>query len=48
MNDFVGYNEVYANYFGHDGPARTTVGVQQLPHPHLLIEIRVMAYKPIK
>jgi len=46
MNDFEGYNEVYGKYFGTDGPARTTVGVHQLPHPHLLIEIRAMAYKP--
>lgn len=46
MNDFGGYNEVYGEYFNHDGPARTTVAVHQLPHPHLLIEIRAMAYKP--
>lgn len=46
MNDFAGYNEVYGKYFGDDGPARTTVAVHQLPHPHLLIEIRAMAYKP--
>jgi 2-aminomuconate deaminase len=45
MNDFAGYNEVYGKYFGHDGPARTTVAVHQLPHPHLLIEIRAMAYR---
>jgi 2-aminomuconate deaminase len=48
MNDFAGYNEVYGEYFGCDGPARTTVAVHQLPHPHLLIEIRAMAYKPKK
>ncbi len=46
MNDFAGYNEIYGQYFSHDGPARTTVAVHQLPHPHLLIEIRVLAYKP--
>ena len=46
MNDFAGYNEVYGKYFDHDGPARTTVAVHQLPHPHLLIEIRAVAYKP--
>jgi len=46
MNDFGGYNEVYGEYFSHDGPARTTVAVHQLPHPHLLIEIRAVAYKP--
>lgn len=48
MNDFAGYNEVYGEFFSHDGPARTTVAVHQLPHPHLLIEIRAMAYKPEK
>lgn len=48
MNDFAGYNEVYGQYFNHDGPARTTVAVHQLPHPHLLIEIRAVAYKPEK
>ena len=48
MNDFAGYNEVYGEYFSHDGPARTTVAVHQLPHPHLLIEIRAVAYKPEK
>ncbi|MGD1079857.1 MAG: RidA family protein [Candidatus Sulfotelmatobacter sp.] len=46
MNDFAGYNEVYGRYFDNDGPARTTVAVHQLPHPHLLIEVRAMAYKP--
>ena len=48
MNDFAGYNEMYGEYFGYDGPARTTVAVHQLPQPHLLIEIRAMAYKPEK
>ncbi|MGB8062806.1 MAG: RidA family protein [Candidatus Sulfotelmatobacter sp.] len=48
MNDFAGYNEVYGEYFDYDGPARTTVAVHQLPHPHLLIEIRAVAYKPEK
>jgi len=46
MNDFAGYNEVYGEYFGYEGPARTTVAVHQLPHPHLLIECRAIAYKP--
>jgi 2-aminomuconate deaminase len=48
MNDFAGYNEVYGEFFDYDGPARTTVAVHQLPHPHLLIEIRATAYKPLK
>lgn len=47
MNDFGGYNAVYGEFFGYDGPARTTVAVHQLPHPHLLIEIKAVAYKPV-
>ena len=47
MNDFGGYNAVYGEYFDHaTGPARTTVAVHQLPHPHLLIEIKATAYLP--
>ena len=46
MNDFSGYNEVYAQYFNKEtGPARTTVAVHQLPHPNLVVEIKVMAFK---
>lgn len=48
MNDFAGYNEVYAEFFDYDGPARTTVAVHQLPHPHLLIEMKAVAYKPAR
>ena len=47
MNDFGGYNQVYGEYFDFDGPTRTTVAVHQLPHPHLLIEIKAIAYKPL-
>jgi len=46
MNDFKGYNETYAEFFDYDGPARTTVAVHQLPHPHILIEIKAVAYVP--
>jgi 2-aminomuconate deaminase len=46
MNDFGGYNEVYAEYFDETGPARTTVAVHQLPHPHLLIEMQAVALLP--
>ncbi|MFG2564273.1 RidA family protein [Streptomyces sp. NPDC048567] len=46
MNDFGGYNEVYGQYFTETGPARTTVAVHQLPHPHLLIEIQAVAHLP--
>lgn len=45
MDDFDGYNEVYAEYFGYDGPTRTTVAVHQLPHPHLLIEMKAVAHR---
>ena len=37
--------EVYAQYFDETGPARTTVAVHQLPHPHLLIEIQAIAHR---
>jgi 2-aminomuconate deaminase len=46
MEDFTVYNDVYAEFFDYDGPTRTTVAVSELPHPHLLIEIKVTAYKP--
>jgi 2-aminomuconate deaminase len=44
MNDFAGYNDVYAEYFSDDGPTRTTVAVHQLPHPQLLIEMQAVAH----
>lgn len=47
MNDFKGYNETYGQYFDYNGPTRTTVAVHQLPHPHLLIEIKAVAYLPL-
>jgi 2-aminomuconate deaminase len=44
MSDYAGYNEVYNGFFdAESGPSRTTVGVRELPHPHLLIEIKVVA-----
>jgi 2-aminomuconate deaminase len=46
MNDFKGYNEVYGEFFSDGGPTRTTVAVHQLPHPHILIEISAVAFKP--
>ena len=46
MADFDGYNEVYSEFFGFEGPARTTVAVSALPHPQLLIEIKAVAYRP--
>ena len=47
MNDFREYNQVYSEFFDFDGPTRTTVAVHQLPHPHLLIECKAIAYKPL-
>lgn len=46
MQDFAAYNEAYAEFFDYDGPTRTTVAVRELPHPHLLIEMKVVAFKP--
>lgn len=46
MNDFGGYNEVWSEFFDHTGPTRTTVAVHQLPHPHLLIEMKAVAVLP--
>lgn len=49
MNDFGGYNQAYAEFFNKEnGPTRTTVAVHQLPHPDLLIEIKVVAYKKLE
>ena len=46
MNDFAGYYKAYAEFFDKEtGQARTTVAVHQLPHPDLVVEIKVMAYK---
>lgn len=47
MDDFDAYNQVYAEYFDEQGPARTTVAVRELPHAHLLIEMKAIAYKPV-
>src|SRR5215831_5928601 len=46
MADFAAYNSVYSEFFGYEGPARNTVAVAALPHPHLLIEIKAVAYRP--
>ena len=47
INDFKGYNETYGEFFDFSGPARTTVAVDQLPHPHILVEIKGTAFKPV-
>lgn len=49
MKDFPQYNEAYGEFFdGSTGPTRTTVAVHQLPHPNIIIEIKAIAYKPLK
>lgn len=49
MNDFAGYNKAYAEFFNAEtGPTRTTVAVHQLPHPDLVVEIKVVAFKKLK
>jgi 2-aminomuconate deaminase len=47
MGDFAAYNAVYSEFFGYQGPARTTVAVAALPHPQLLIEMKAVAYHPL-
>jgi len=42
MDDFNKVNEVYAHYFGHHKPARSTVAVKTLPK-NVLIEIECIA-----
>ena len=46
MADFDGYNITYNTVFGNiaAAPARTTVAVRELPHPHLRVEIKATAY----
>ena len=40
-------NSIYNEYFNVDnGPTRTCVAVHQLPHPNLLVEIKVVAAAP--
>ncbi|WCT79149.1 IclR family transcriptional regulator domain-containing protein [Novosphingobium humi] len=46
MSAYAIYNEVYATFFPPDGPTRTTVGVNELMHPHQGIMVRAVAYHP--
>ncbi len=46
MRDYDGFNEAYSEYFGFDGPTRTTVGVNELPHPQQRLMVRAVAYAP--
>lgn len=43
MNDFAAINEVYAEYFGENKPARACVEVARLPKD-VKVEIEVIAY----
>lgn len=43
INDFSGMNEVYAEFFPHEPPARSTVGVSSLVRPDLIVEIEAIA-----
>lgn len=42
MNDFAAMNEVYATYFPHNPPARSTIEVARLPRD-VLVEIEAVA-----
>jgi 2-aminophenol/2-amino-5-chlorophenol 1,6-dioxygenase alpha subunit len=42
QRDFASFNRIYAEYFGHVQPTRTTVGVESLPTP-IAVELKVIA-----
>ena len=45
MDNFVAFNEIYAEYFGaEDAPARATVAVKTLPK-NVLVEVDAIAFK---
>lgn len=46
MKDYEIFNEVYGEYFDYNGPARTTVAVSELPHPHQLLMLKAMVFYP--
>lgn len=46
MGDFPEMNRVYAQMFGDNRPARTTVEVSKLPGKGLRVEIDCFAYRP--
>jgi 2-aminomuconate deaminase len=46
MANYNAFNDVYASYFGADGPTRSTVAVMELPHPHQALMISAVVYKP--
>ena len=46
--DFEAFNQAYAEHLAHlaEPPARTTVVVRALPHPHMVVEIKAVALAP--
>jgi len=46
MDDYAGFNEVYSRYFSDEGPARTTVAVNELPHQHQILMMKTIARIP--
>lgn len=46
MKDFDEYNRVYGEFFDVTGPTRTTIAVRALPHPHMVVEMKAVAYVP--
>lgn len=44
-DDFATFNQIYAEYFTSNRPARTTVEVSRLPTP-IAIELKVVATAP--
>ena len=46
MSDFPRMNEAYMSALGDHRPARTTIGVAELPM-NALVEIEALAYKPL-
>lgn len=45
QRDFHTYNRIYAEYFQHNQPCRTTVGIDSLPTP-IAIELKCVAVLP--
>lgn len=45
LDDFAGMNEVYRQHVGDRPPARSTIGIRQLP-PGALVEIEAIARLP--
>lgn len=45
MNDFAAMNNVYAEFFTHNPPARSTIAVAGLPK-NVAVEIETVAIKP--